>query len=601
MNTYPSIAAIALATLATLSGTPAAPAAAVTVSDSKTQLEAIYKAEWERWLKEDPTLGTSIGDARYNDLWPDMSLAAIERSDAADRATLDKLKAIDISGLSVTDRMTYDIVKLQFEELTAAMRFKPYVYAISHQGELQGTASPQSSSELAEIAPFDSVHDYENWIARLNSFGPYVDQVTALLEIGIRENRTQPCAVTARITPQFDAQRVSMPTASPFYEPFKHIPASFSDADRQRLSAAGSQAIAKNVLPTMAKFEKFFNSRYVPACRKTPGIASTPDGTAFYRNRIAHFTTTDMTPEAIHALGLQEVARIHGEMDKVIAEVGFKGSFLEFCHYLRTDPKFFYTDPNELMRGYMVIAKSIDPNLVKLFGKLPRTPYGVRPIPETSAPGSPTAYYQQPSNDGSRAGYFYVNLYRPDSRPKWEMETLTAHEAVPGHHLQGALQIEQGEDLPMIRRMTQFTAYIEGWGLYSESLGYELGLYTDPYQKFGRLTYDMWRAVRLVIDTGIHSMGWTRQQAIDYFAANAPKSELDIASEVDRYISWPGQALAYKIGQLKILEMRGVAEKRLGARFDIREFHDLVLGTGPVPLDMLQRNVENWIAAKEAH
>ncbi len=601
MNTNSSIAALALTLLASLSGASTAWAADATVSESKAELEAIYKAEWERWLKEDPTLGTSIGDPRYDDLWPDMSLVAIVRSDAANRATLEKLNHIDVSGLSVADRMTYDIVKLQFEELAGSMRFKPYIYAISHQGALQGTASPQSSSELAEIAPFDTVRNYENWIARLNTFGPYVDQVTALLEIGIRENRTQPCAVTSRITPQFDVQRVSNPTASPFYEPFKHMPASFSDADRQRLSAAGDQAIAKNVLPAMAKFEKFFKGRYVPACRKTPGIDSTPDGAAFYRNRIAHFTTTDMSPEAIHALGLQEVARIHGDMDKVIAEVGFKGSFLEFCHYLRTDPKFFYTDPNDLMRGYMVIAKSIDPNLVKLFGKLPRAPYGVRPIPDTSAPGSPTAYYQQPTNDGSRAGYFYVNLYRPDSRPKWEMETLTAHEAVPGHHLQGALQIEQGENLPMIRRMSSFTAYIEGWGLYSESLGAELGLYTDPYQKFGRLTYDMWRAVRLVIDTGIHSMGWTRQQAIDYFAANAPKSQLDIESEVDRYISWPGQALAYKIGQLKILEMRTMAQQRLGDRFDIRSFHDLVLATGPVPLNMLQRNVENWVASKQAH
>ncbi len=600
MNTYSSIAALILALFCSLCGTSAAPAADATASDSKTQLDAIYKAEWERSLKEDPTLGTSIGDARYNDLWPDMSLAAIERSVAADRAAVDKMNHIDVSGLTAADRMTYDIVKLQFEELTAAMRFKPYVYAISHQGALQGTASPQSSSELAEIAPFDTVKDYENWLARLNSFGPYVDQVTALLEIGIRENRTQPCAVTARITPQFEVQRVSDPTASPFYEPFKRMPAGFSEADRQRLSAAGKQAIARSVLPTMAKFERFFNSRYAPACRKTPGIASTPDGAAFYRNRIAHFTTTDMTPEAIHALGLKEVARIHGEMDKVMAEVGFKGTFLEFCHYLRTDPKFFYTDANELMHAYMVIAKSIDPNLVKLFGKLPRMPYGVRPIPETSAPGSPTAYYQPGAEDGSRAGYFYVNLYRPDQRPKWEMETLTAHEAVPGHHLQGALQIEQGIDIPEIRRNTQFTAYVEGWGLYSEGLGYELGLYTDPYQKFGRLTYDMWRAVRLVIDTGIHSMGWTRQQAIDYFAANAPKSQLDIESEVDRYISWPGQALAYKIGQLKILEMRAMAQQRLGERFDIRAFHDLILATGPVPLNMLQRNVENWVASKQA-
>jgi uncharacterized protein (DUF885 family) len=598
MKKYMSMAATGFAVLGLLLGNIAASAPGSVGSDAKTQLENIYQAEWERALRENPTLATAVGDTRYNDRWPDLSLAAIERSAGADRAALDQLNHIDVATLSAADRMTYDIVKRQFDELVSASRFKPYVYAIDHQGTLHGTPSPQAANELAEIAPFDSVHDYENWIARLNSFGPYVDQVIALLDIGVREGRTQPCAITERIAPQIEAQRVSAPKASPFYRPLDTMPALFSDADRQRLAQAASDAISQRVLPAMTRLQHFFNTRYAPACRRSPGIASTPDGAAFYQNQIAHHTTTDMTPEAIHALGLAEVARIHGEMDKVIAAVGFKGSFHEFCQFLRTDPQFFYKDPTELLHGYMVIAKGIDPNLVKLFGKLPRTPYGVRPIPETSAPSAPTAYYQPPSSDGSRAGYFYVNLYRPDSRPKWEMEVLSSHESVPGHHLQIALQYEQGSDLPMIRRMAQFTAYVEGWALYSESLGYDLGLYTDPYNRFGQLTYDMWRAVRLVVDTGIHSQGWSRQQAIDYFAANAPKSELDIANEIDRYIAWPGQALAYKIGQRKIMEMRDMARQRLGERFDIREFHDQVLATGPVPLDMLQRNVENWIAAK---
>jgi uncharacterized protein (DUF885 family) len=593
-----SFAALCLGLLGMLASASVAHAATALASDSKAQLEAIYQAEWERWLREDPTLATSIGDRRYDDRWPDLSLAAIERSDAANRAALERLKSVDISGLAPADRMTYDIIRMQFQELVSGMRFKPYVYAIGHQGSLQGTPSPQSASELAEIAPFDTVRDYENWIARLDSFGAYVDQDIALLDIGIREGRTQPCAITDRISPQIDAQRVATPAASPFFAPLTHMPATFTEADRQRLTSQAGRAIAKSVLPAIARLQAFFRSRYAPACRRVPGISATPDGADFYRFQIAHFTTTDMTPEAIHELGLAEVARIHGEMDKVMAAVGFKGSFQEFCHYLRTDPQFFYKDPIDLLHGYMVIAKSIDPNLVKLFSRLPHTPYGVRPIPDTSAPSAPTAYYQPPASDGSRAGYFYVNLYRPDSRPKWEMETLTSHESVPGHHLQIALQYEQGANMPMIRRMAQFTAYVEGWGLYSESLGYELGLYTDPYSRFGQLTYDMWRAVRLVVDTGIHSQGWTRQQAIDYFAANAPKSELDIANEVDRYISWPGQALAYKIGQRKIMEMRELAQSRLGDRFDIREFHDQVLATGPVPLYMLQRNVEDWIAAR---
>jgi uncharacterized protein (DUF885 family) len=288
-------------------------------------------------------------------------------------------------------------------------------------------------------------------------------------------------------------------------------------------------------------------------------------------------------------------------MDKIIAAVGFTGNFQEFAHYLRTDPKFFYTDPNDLLHGYMVIAKSIDPNLVKLFGKLPRTPYGVRPVPETSAPNTTTAYYQPLSSDGSRPGYFYVNLFKPEARPKWEMEVLTTHESVPGHHLQIALQYENSAGVPMIRRMSDFTAYTEGWGLYAESLGEQLGLYTDPYQKFGQLTYDMWRAVRLVVDTGMHSAGWSRQQAIDFFKANAPKSELDITNEIDRYIAWPGQALAYKVGQLKIFELRAAAQQALGSQFDIREFHDVVLSTGAVPLSVLDQTVRDWIAAKLPH
>ncbi len=598
MNTRTSIAATGVVALGLLLGSFAASAPDSAGADARAQLAKLYDTEWQRWLREDPTLATAVGDPRYNDRWPDLSVAAIDRSETADRAALDRLEHIDATGLAAPERMTYDIVRLQFQQRLAASRFKPYVYAIGHQGGLQGTPSPQTANELAELAPFDTVRDYENWIARLDSFGAYVDQVIALLEIGIREKRTQACAITARIAPQFDAQRVSAPAASPFFQPLDQMPANIPAAEQQRLKAAGAQAIARTVLPAMARLERFFKGRYTPACRASPGISATPDGAAFYRSQIAYFTTTDMTPDAIHGLGLREVARIRGEMDKVIAAVGFKGSFQEFCHFLRTDPQFFYKDPTDLLHGYMVIAKGIDPNLVRLFGKLPRTPYGVRPIPDTSAPSAPTAYYQPPSNDGSRAGYFYANLYRPEMRPKWEMETLVSHESVPGHHLQIALQYEQGLEVPMIRRMAQFTAYVEGWGLYSESLGYDLGLYTDPYSRFGQLTYDMWRAVRLVVDTGIHSKGWSRQQAIDYFAANAPKSELDIANEIDRYISWPGQALAYKLGQRKIMELREEARTRLGERFDIREFHDQVLANGPVPLDMLQRNVEDWIALK---
>jgi prolyl oligopeptidase len=382
---------------------------------------------------------------------------------------------------------------------------------------------------------------------------------------------------------------------NPFYAAFKRIPESIPAADRARLQADGKAAIENVVIPAYAKFEKFFRERYVPASRPTDGIWDTPDGLAFYQERARFHTTTNLTPDEIHQIGLKEVARIRAEMDNVIREVGFKGSFSEFLEFLRTDPKFYYKTPDELFRAYAVLAKQIDPELVKLFRKLPRTPYGVRPIPATSAPNTTTAYYQGPAADGSRAGYYYVNLYRPEVRPKYEMEVLTLHEAVPGHHLQISLAQEQ-TDLPAFRRNAEYTAFVEGWALYTESLGDRIGLYKDPYSRFGQLTYDMWRAVRLVVDTGIHAKHWTRQQAIDYFKANAAKTETDIINEVDRYISWPGQALAYKIGQLRILQLRTEAEQKLGPRFDIRDFHDEVLSNGALPLEVLDRQVKDWIA-----
>jgi uncharacterized protein (DUF885 family) len=578
-----------------------AAAAADAPADSKARLERIYDAEWQRWLREDPTLATSVGDPRYNDRWPDLSIAAIEKSHELDLAAQQALTSIDISGLAPADRLNYDIVKLEVERRAATWAFKPYVYSISHLGSLQSAGSIQTANEIADIAPFATVKDYENWISRLRAFGAYVDQVTALLKMGIKEGRTQPRVIMERIKPQLQAQRVSKPQDSPFFAPFAKMPESIGAADRERLVNAAREAIAASVLPAFARFDKFFNDTYLPACRSSVGIFATPDGRAFYRALIAYHTTTPLTAEAIHSIGLAEVKRIHGEMDKIIAQVGFKGDFQEFSHYLRTDPKFFYTDPNDLLHGYMVIAKTIDPNLVKLFGKLPRTPYGVRPVPGTSAPNTTTAYYEPLAPDGSRPGYFYVNLYKPEARPKWEMEVLTSHESVPGHHLQLALQYENAVDVPMIRRMADFTAYVEGWALYAESLGDRIGLYSDPYQKFGQLTYDMWRAVRLVVDTGIHADGWTRAQAIDYFKANAPKSELDIANEIDRYIAWPGQALAYKVGQMKIFELRDAAQQALGARFDIREFHDVVLSTGAVPLPALEKAVRDWIASKGAN
>ena len=558
-------------------------------STATTAFHALIDEAWETDMRDDPLKASYLGDRRYETQWPDASLAAIAKRYDTNVATLARLQRIDRAVLSAQDQLSYDLFAWEYKSRVGAYPFKPFLYDVRPRDGLQ------TLSELAELVPFTTVADYEHWITRLKTIDRYLAQNQSLLELGIREKRTQPRVVMERVLPQLTELIKPAAESNPFYAPFKRIPDSVPAAERARLQAEGKAAIEGVVIPAYAKFEKFFRERYVPASRATDGIWDTPDGLAFYQERARFHTTTDLTPDAIHQIGLKEVARIRAEMDAVIREVGFKGSFGEFLEFLRTDPQFYYKTPDELFRAYAALAKQIDPELVKLFRRLPRTPYGVRPIPATSAPNTTTAYYQGPAADGSRAGYYYVNLYRPEVRPKYEMEVLTLHEAVPGHHLQVALAQEQ-TDLPLFRRNAEHTAYVEGWALYTESLGDQLGLYKDPYSRFGRLTYDMWRAVRLVVDTGIHAKHWTRQQAIDYFKANAAKTEADIINEVDRYISWPGQALAYKVGQLRISQLRAEAERQLGPKFDIRDFHDVVLSNGAVPLEVLEKEVRDWIA-----
>ena len=383
-----------------------------------------------------------------------------------------------------------------------------------------------------------------------------------------------------------------------FYKPFKSIASDIPAGEQERLKKSAASAIREHIVPSYKKFAKFFDDEYYPACFDQVGAWQLPRGDEYYAIRARHFTTTSLTPEQIHAIGLAEVARIRKEMDAIVKDVGFQGSFQAFLQHLRTDKQFYYDTPEDLMNAYLALCKRIDPLLTKQFKNLPRIPYGLEPIPQHIAPDTTTAYYRPPSADGVRPGTFFVNLYRPETRPKYEMEALSLHESVPGHHLQLALQAELGE-LPKFRRYaTHFTAFVEGWGLYSESLGEELGCYKDPYSKFGQLTYEMWRAIRLVVDTGMHAKHWTREQAIDLFKENTAKTELDIVNEVDRYISWPGQALAYKIGELKFKELRRRAKNKLGDKFDVREFHDVVLRQGAVPLDVLEGIVDEWLATK---
>jgi uncharacterized protein (DUF885 family) len=409
----------------------------------------------------------------------------------------------------------------------------------------------------------------------------------------------QPSGPLRGVPDQIEGQLTGDPVKSPLYAPFENIPASVSDAERSRLQAAGRDAIVRGIFPALTAFRDFVRGTYLPAGTRAIGASTLPDGEAYYAYAIRQNTTTTLTADSIHRIGLAEVARIRAEMDSVLKRVRFTGSFQEFLVFLRTDPRFYYATPEDLLTGYRDISKRADAELPKLFAELPRNSYGVKPFPDYEAPSQTTARYYPGAEDGSRSGTFMVNLYRLDMRPKYEMEALTLHEAVPGHHL----QISRGQELtglPAFRRNAGYTAFVEGWALYAESLGPAMGFYTDPYSRFGQLTYEMWRACRLVVDTGMHHLGWTRQQAIDFMKANTAKSEQDVIVEIDRYIVWPGQALAYKLGELKIRELRARAERELGPRFDIRAFHNAVLDNGALPLDVLEREIDRWIRDRKA-
>jgi uncharacterized protein (DUF885 family) len=557
------------------------------------KLNELYAAEWETTLREAPTFASHLGDLRYNDRWSDVGLDAIERRHKHQQDLLARLNAIEASKLTGNDRLNYLLFKHQTATDLEEYPFRWWLVPLSQREGIQ------DENSLADALRFAKIKDYEDWIGRLRAFPAYMDQTIALMRRGIAEKIVQPKIVMRRLPDQIQRQIVENPQESLYYKPLKKFPDDISPADQERLKAAAAAAIKEGIVPAYRKFHAFFTKEYLPACCDHVGAWQLPRGDEFYALRCRIFTTTKLTPDEIHEIGLKEVARIRAEMEAIQKQVGFEGSFRQFLEHLRTDKRQYYDTPEELMEGYLSLCKRIDPQLTKLFRKLPRIPYGLEPIPQHIAPDTTTAYYRQPAADGSRPGTYFVNLYRPEMRPKYEMEALSLHEAVPGHHLQIALATEL-ENVPQFRRFTGFTAYVEGWGLYAERLGEDLGCYKDPYSKFGQLTYEMWRAVRLVVDTGMHHKHWTREQAIALFKENTAKTDLDIVNEVDRYISWPGQALAYKIGELKIRELRARAEKQLGEKFDVREFHDVVLRDGAVPLDILEQLVDEWLKEKQS-
>lgn len=559
---------------------------------AQTPAEALHRLfadEWERSLRDQPESASYQGDHRFDDRWTDLSPEAIAAREAAERAALARLRTIDRNALSPADRLNYDTFAWQMERTVERQRFREWLMPIGHQGGVQ------TADGMAELLPFRTAAQYRQWLARLAALPRLVDQTMALMAQGLKAGVVPPRVLMQRVPAQIRAQIVEDPAQSPMYRPLRRMPEGI--AEGAALQAEAQALIRTQVVPAYRRLLAYFEGEYLTRTREGTAIADLPEGRAYYDFLARWYTSTELTADQIHEIGLAEVARLRAAMEKLQREIGFPGPLADFFHHLQTDPKHFCATPEELLRTYRDVSKRIDPELTKVFRTIPRLPYGVRPIPDNIAPDTTAAYYQGGAFDGSRPGYYYVNLYKPESRPKWEMVPLSLHEAVPGHHFQFALALEMA-DAPMFRRTAYFVAYGEGWALYAEQLGHEMGLYEDPYDRFGQLVYEMWRAVRLVVDTGLHVKGWTRQQAIDYFAANAGRPRQDTVNEVDRYIAWPGQALAYKIGQLRISALRQKAANALGDRFDLRDFNDAVLATGSVPLAALEAHIDAWIASR---
>ncbi len=555
---------------------------------TEAELTAIIDDHWQWTLRQYPERRLEYGDRSGNDQWTDMSLDAFQRRYKDEGRFVQRLEQIEPATLSADAQVNRAMLLRQLRDNLTEYEDGLYLIALDMR------SGPQHRHSMVDTLPMESAQDHEDWLNRLRGLPEQLSQYQALLSEGISRDRTQAQIVMSRVPSQIANLITDEASESPFYRAFATMPEGIDPDTQSSLQSAAATVIDEQVNPALQALLAFLESDYLPAARP-PGIGALPGGKQVYSRLAQHFTTTELTPDEIHEIGLREVARIRGEMEAVIDTVGFEGDIAAFNEVLRTDPQFYYETPEALLEGYQAVSKRLDPGLVNLFGKLPRAPYGVRPIPDEQAPDTTTAYYMRPAIDGSRPGWYYVNLYQPEVRPKFEMEVLSVHESVPGHHLQISLAQEL-TGLPEFRRNGGFTAFIEGWGLYSERLGYDMGLYKDPYSRYGQLVYDMWRAVRLVVDTGIHYFGWSRQKAIDYFIANAAKSEADIINEIDRYIGWPGQALAYKIGQMKMLELRGEAETALGEDFDIRTFHDHMLSAGALPLDILERRMDVWLA-----
>ncbi len=559
-------------------------------------LAGLFEEHFERELQLNPLSATAIGDYRYNDRLAITNSAEYrEAEQALDREFLARLEAIDRSELDYQDQLSYDMFR-QLREVSLEGDLYPFhlqpinqFYSITNSFVRLGSG--------ASYHPFDTVEHYDDFLSRADDFIANVDLAIANMQDGIEAGVVQPRVLMEKVIPQLESQVVESAEESDFWMPIESMPASIAPAERERLTATYRDAIENRIIPAYERLRNFIADSYLAAARETVGLGALPNGEEWYRYLVRFRTTTEMTPAEIHRIGLDEVSRIHEEMRGVIADVGFEGDLQAFFQYVNTDPRFFYDEPEQLIQGYRDMSAHIEERSRALFDVAPKTAFEVRrvePFREASASGGS---YQGGTPDGSRPGIFFANAYNIKARPKWAMESLFLHEAIPGHHFQISLQ-QENEAIPRFRRFARFTAYSEGWGLYAETLGKELGVYTDPYQYFGALNAELWRSIRLVVDTGIHALGWTRQEVLDYMYANSAVAPARAISEAERFMAIPGQALAYKVGQLKIQAIRDDAEARLGEDFDIVAFHRAVLEDGPMPLSMLESKIDRWVTSK---
>lgn len=559
----------------------AAPAADAT-------FKKIMAAHWAAQLANNPVFATSVGVRDYDDKLSDLSLQAYDAQVIQAKEFLRQLTQIDVSSLGKDNQLNHALLSLDLKNQVAAANYGGKYMIMSNRG-----GPHLNLTTMVDRLPFFTEADYRSYLARLAAVPDYMDKATNRIRSGLEAGWVQPCAPMKGYEKSIQTHLLDDVNESAFMSPFKTRPAMLGQAAFDAFKEQAASLVKNQVLPAFSKFNTFYIEEYAPKCRSKVGTDSMPGGKEYYEHRVRFFTTTDRTADEVHNIGLSEVARIRAEMDDVIKQANFKGDFSEWLVYLRDNSEFYPKTAQERMQAAAVIAKKMDGELPKLFGKLPRMPYGLKEIPLDIAEKTTTAYYNRPAGDGSRAGFYFVNTTLLDTRPLYQLEALTLHEAVPGHHLQ--LALAQELDMPAFRRFGGQTVFVEGWGLYAERLGLEAGFYQTPYTNFGRLSYEMWRACRLVVDTGLHSRGWSRQQAIDFMAESSGLSMNNIVSEVDRYIAWPGQALAYKTGELKIRELRARAEQKLGKKFDVRRFHDKVLENGALPLSILENIVDAWI------